>query len=70
VHTNIWTLKREEPQEGTWEGNWMKKALPGVGGKVALGYIYILGLYRHKYQAIFGKSSTACAQAVLEGNQS
>jgi hypothetical protein len=54
MHTNIWTLKREEPQEGTWEGNWMKKALPAVGGKSLWGRFIYLGLYRHNSKQYSG----------------
>jgi hypothetical protein len=31
--TNIWTLPKDKPQPGTWEGDWMKKSLPLVNGK-------------------------------------
>jgi hypothetical protein len=53
VHTNIWTVTREEEQEGTWEGNWMKKLLPEVRGKFPSSiFIYwgCVGINRKEYR--------------------
>jgi hypothetical protein len=73
MHTNIWTLKREEPQEGTWEGNWMKKALPAVGGKSLWGrFIYwgYIGIIASNIQEVLDCmcSSGLGRQSILDLN--